>query len=210
MKGRLKAGRGRRRRFAGVAGFAVLAAAAVLVSCVRAPPPSGPDGTAGCPLAIRQMDPDRDAADVQRIEELRARLPENYRRRGNFAWAAARIEGLDKTEYFAHSGIQRLGKVSAKAAGNISGISLRPKTGRFEVLCVNHNDEVNGTNCFFRNADTERKIIEDIAKRLRDPAAAGDIRLYTDLYPCASCRHVMRQFLAVYTNVRIQVLFRER
>ncbi|HPR69763.1 MAG TPA: deaminase domain-containing protein, partial [Kiritimatiellia bacterium] len=63
---------------------------------------------------------------------------------------------------------------------------------------------------FFRNADTERKIIEDIAKRLGDPAAAGDIRLYTDLYPCASCRHVMRQFLAAYTNVRIQVLFRER
>ncbi len=198
-----------RRRRVGLAGLAVWAAAAVLVSCVRAPP-SGPDGTAGCPLAIRQIDPDRDAAEVQRIEELRARLPEKYRRRGNFAWAAARIEGLDKTEYFAHSGIQRLGKISAKAAGDISGISLRPRNGRFEVLCVNHNDEVNGTNCFFRNADTERKIIEDIAKRLGDPAAAGDIRLYTDLYPCASCRHVMCQFLAAYTNVRIQVLFRER
>lgn len=207
----METGRGRRRRFAGVAGLAVWAAAAVLVSCVRAPPPSGlAAGTAGRPLAIRQIDPDRDAAEVQRIEELRARLPEKYRRRGNFAWAAARIEGLDKTEYFAHSGIQRLGKISAKAAGDISGISLRPKTGRFEVLCVNHNDEVNGTNCFFRNADTERKIIEDIAKRLGDPAAAGDIRLYTDLYPCASCRHVMSQFLAAYTNVRIQVLFRER
>jgi hypothetical protein len=206
----METGRGRR-RFAGVAGVAVLVAAAVLVSCVRVPPPSGPAAeTAGGPLAIRPIDPDRDAADVQRIEELRARLPEKYRRRGNFAWASARIEGLDKAEYFAHSGIQRIGKVSAKAAGDLSGISLRPKTGRFEVLCVNHNDEVNGTNCFFRNADTERKIIEDIAKRLREPAAAGDIRLYTDLYPCASCRHVMRQFLAAYTNVQIQVLFRER
>ena len=58
--------------------------------------------------------------------------------------------------------------------------------------------------------DTECKILEDLAAHLPDPAATGRVRLYTDLYPCASCRHVMAQFLTVYTNVRMQVLYRER
>lgn len=167
-------------------------------------------GQAAPALAIRIVDETRDAAEIQRIEELRRKLPGRHGRRPNFAWARARIDGLEKTEYFAHSGIQRLGKFPAEVRRELEGISLRPREGRFEVLCVNHNDEVNGTNCFFRNSDTERKIIEDIERRLPDASAAGHILLYTDLYPCASCRHVMTQFLAIHTHVRIQVLFRER
>lgn len=159
---------------------------------------------------ICQIDDTLDAADLTRIEELRAKLPGRHARRVNFAWAVARIEGLEKTEYFAHSGIQRLGKFSAEVRAEIRDISLRPKKGRFTVLCVNHNDEVDGPNCFYRNSDTERKIIEDMAGRMEDPSVRGAVRLYTDLYPCASCRHVMAQFLADYTNVQMQVLYRDR
>lgn len=159
---------------------------------------------------IRLIDPDRDAATLHRIDVWRARLPEKYQRRNNFAWAIARIDGLEKSEYFAHSGIQRLGKISGEAADKIAGISLRPKKGRFEILCVNHDDEIEGDNCWPRHVDTEYKIIEDLARHLPDASAHGRVRLYTDLYPCASCRHVMRQFLAAYTNVQMQVLYRER
>lgn len=160
--------------------------------------------------SIRLIDPDRDAATLRRIEVWRARLPAKYQRRNNFAWAIARIEGLEKSEYFAHSGIQRLNKISGEAAEKIAGISLRPKKGRFAILCVNHNDEIEGDNCWPRHVDTEYKIIEDMARRLPDASAGGRVRLYTDLYPCASCRYVMRQFLAAYTNVQLQVLYRER
>lgn len=168
--------------------------------------------TAGAPPRqplIRQVDAARDQKAQQRIEQLRQKLPEKYQRRNNFAWAAVRVAGVDKTEYFAHSGIQKQTDISSEAWGPISAISLRCRKGRFTVLCVNHNDEIEGDNCWPRHVDTECKILEDLAARIPSPNAAGVVLLYTDLYPCASCRYVMEQFLAAFTNVNMQVLFRE-
>ena len=159
---------------------------------------------------IRLIEPVRDEPALKRIESVRQKLPEKNRRRNNFAWAVAKIDGLDKVEYFAHSGINGTGGLSAEAAAKIPGISPRCKKGRFEVLCVNHDDEIEGDDCWPRYMDTECKILEDLAAHLPDPSAAGRVRLYTDLYPCASCRHVMDQFLAAYPNVQMQILYRER
>ncbi len=159
---------------------------------------------------IRLIETDRDGPALERIETVRKKLPEKNRRRNNFAWAVAKIDGLDKVEYYAHSGINGTGGLSAEAAAQIPDISPRRKKGRFEVLCVNHADEIEGPDCWPRYMDTECKIIEDLAAHLPEPSAAGRVRLYTDLYPCASCRHVMAQFLASYTNVQMQVLYRER
>jgi hypothetical protein len=184
-----------------------LLAALALCGMARPPPPRAEPGRRP---VIRPADAAFEAAHRERIEELRAKLPGRSARRNNMAWARVQIEGLEKTEYFAHSGIQRLGKFSVEARQEIREISVRPRRGRFEVLCVNHNDEVNGPNCFFRNSDTERKILEELAGRLPDPAARGTVLLYTDLYPCASCRHVMGQFLSIYTNVAMEVFFRDR
>lgn len=173
----------------------------------ESPPAAAPER----PLRIRQIDESRDGPARRRLEAVRQTLPEKYRRRRNFAWAIAKIEGLEKVEYFAHSGVDRRGEISSAAAAAIENISVRPKKGgRFEVLCVNRADEVEGVDCFPRYSDTEYKIIEDLASRLPDPSAQGRVRLYTDLPPCASCRHVMRQFLGCYTNVQMQVLYRGR
>lgn len=170
------------------------------------PPPAMPERLP----AIRLIEPARDGPALKRIEAMREKLPEKNRRRNNFAWAVAKIDGLEKVEYYAHSGINGTGGLSAEAAARIPGISPRCKKGRFEVLCVNHADEIEGDDCWPRYMDTECKILEDLAARLPDPSASGRVRLYTDLYPCASCRHVMAQFLASYTNVQMQVLYRER
>ena len=198
----------------GAAGWRMIWPAAMILAlglAVRAPAQAPLPETPVRQPEIRRLDPGKDAAALARLESVRRRLPEKYRRRHNFAWAVAQIAGLEKVEYFAHSGIQSLHDVSAAAAENVDGISLRKKKGgRFEVLCVNHNDEIEGADCWPRNMDTEYKILEDLAARLADPAAVGRVRLYTDLYPCASCRHVMAQFLAVYTNVQMQVLYREK
>jgi hypothetical protein len=181
-------------------------AAAWLAVAAQAPPPAAPERHP----VIRLIEPGRDDPALARLEIVRARLPEKNRRRNNFAWAVAKIEGLEKVEYYAHSGINGLGGLSAEAAARIPDISPRCKKGRFDVLCVNHADEIEGDDCWPRYMDTEVKILEDLAAHLPDPSAAGRVRLYTDLYPCASCRHVMAQFLAIYTNVRMQVLYRER
>ena len=170
------------------------------------PPPAMPERLP----AIRLIEPARDGPALKRIEAMREKLPEKNRRRNNFAWAVAKIDGLEKVEYYAHSGINGTGGLSAEAAARIPGISPRCKKGRFEVLCVNHADEIEGDDCWPRYMDTECKILEDLAAHLPDPSASGRVRLYTDLYPCASCRHVMAQFLAIYTNVQMQVLYRER
>lgn len=185
-------------------GLAVLLA--ILAGGALAAAPAGEAGG----VRIRQIEEGRDGSTLRRIEAVRSRLPEKYRRRHNFAWAVARIEGLGKTEYYAHSGIKRKGDLSSVAAAEVESISWAPKKrGRFAVLCVNHDDVVEGPDCWLRHVDTEYKILEDVASRLPDASARGRMALYTDLYPCASCRNVMGQFLAVYTNVQMRVLYRE-
>lgn len=160
--------------------------------------------------AMRRVQPSRDAAVRARIELCREKLPEQFRHRNNFAWAVAKIPGLDKTEYFAHSGIQNLDDFSSVVAKELEGISLKPQKWQFIPVCVNQNDEVDGPNCWVRNVDTEYKILEDMAERLPDTNVVGRVRLYTDLPPCASCWDVMKQFLGTYPNIQMQVLYRER
>lgn len=159
---------------------------------------------------LRKIHAEKDALVLERIEFCRAKLPEQYRRRNNFAWAVAKIKDLDKAEYFAHSGIQSLDDFSKETVKQLEGISVRPEKGRYKALCVNQSDVVDGNDCWVRIVDTEYKILEDMAARLPDPSVKGRVKLYTDLPPCASCWNVMKQFMAEYTNVQMQVLYRRK
>ncbi len=158
---------------------------------------------------IRHLDRKEDAADLKRIWFYRKKLPEPFYRRNNFAWARADIEGLEKKEYFAHSGIQNFDAFSARVAKRLQGMSFSPEKGkgRFQTLLVDYKGNIGGPDALPRWFDTEYKILEDIASRLPDPSAAGTIRLYTNLEACPSCRGVMRQFLAAYTNVDMLVFY---
>ncbi len=158
---------------------------------------------------IRHLDRKLDSEDVKRIWYYRKKLPEPFYRRNNFAWAQADIEGLDKKEYFAHSGIQSFEGLSSRAAKRIKDISFSPEKGkgRFETLFVDYLGNIGGPNAMPRWFDTEYKILEDIASRLPDASVKGTIRLYTNLEACPSCRGVMRQFLAAYPNVEMLVLY---
>ncbi len=192
--------------------------AGLLVGLACAPAPAAPakDGPEAAAVAaparepeIRHLDRKKDSADLQRIWFYRKKLPEPFYRRNNFAWARADIEGLDKKEYFAHSGIQSLDGLSARAAKRIRGMSFSPAKGKgkFQTLFVDYLGNIDGPNALPRWFDTEYKILEDIAARLPDPSVSGSVRLYTNLEACPSCRGVMRQFLAVYTNVEMLVLY---
>lgn len=158
---------------------------------------------------IRHLDKTLDREDLKRIWHFRKKLPEPFYRRNNFAWAFADIEGLDKKEYFAHSGIQDLDDFSASVAQRLEGMSFSPAKGkaRFKTLLVDYKGNIGGPDALPRWFDTEFKILEDIASRLPDPSVKGRIRLYTNLEACPSCRGVMRQFLAIYTNVEMLVFY---
>ena len=159
---------------------------------------------------LRKLHPEKDALALERIELYRAKLPAQYRKRNNFAWAVAKIEGLDKVEYYAHSGIQSLDDFSKETAKELDGISLRPRKGHYKALCVNQNDVVDGYDCWVRVVDTEYKILEEMAAHMPDTSVKGRVKLYTDLPPCASCWNVMKQFMAEYTNVNMSVLYRRK
>ena len=159
---------------------------------------------------LRKINSTKDAAAIERIELHRAKLPVQYRERFNFAWAMVWTKEIDKTEYFAHSGIQSLDGFSSEMAENLAGISLRPTTSRYYTLCVNQSDLVDGPNCWQRTVDTEFKIVEDMVARMPDRTASGRMKLYTDLPPCASCWNVLKQFMAEYPNFRVQVLYKRK
>ena len=159
---------------------------------------------------LRKVHPERDAAVIERIEFYRDKLPEQFKARRNFAWALAEVEGLEKKEYFAHSGIQSLADFSSETAERIRDISIRPEKGHFHVLCVNQRNVVDGPDCWVREVDTEYKILEEMAAHLPDTAVKGRVKLYTDLPPCASCWNVILQFLAEYPNIQMQVLFKQK
>ena len=158
---------------------------------------------------VRHLDRKKDREDLKRIWFYRKQLPEKFYRRNNFGWAWADIERLEKKEYFAHSGIQSLDGLSSIVARRLKDMSFSPEKGkgRFQTLFVDYLGNIDGPNALPRWFDTEYKMLEDIAARLPDPSAAGKIRLYTNLEPCPSCRGVMDQFLAVYTNVEMEVFY---
>ena len=192
-----------------------LAFTCILLACA-APAFAQPPPTAAIPpppLAtrdpeLRMIDPVKDAIVLKRIDFIRRKLPEPYLSRNNFAWAIARINGLEKAEYFAHSSIQDLEAFSLETGAQLAGISLKPAPGRFSTLCVNQLGAVQGADCWQRDVDTEYKILDDLAGRLTNSAATGKILLFTELYPCPSCWNVMKQFLALYPGVEMRVLYR--
>ena len=188
----------------------------LLGTCAGTAPAAAPETNAAvaapAPVrepVIRHLDREKDRADLDRIWHFRKKIPEPFYRRNNFGWARADIPGLRKKEYFAHSGIQSLDGFSSAVAKRLKGMSFSPPKGqgRFQTLLVDYLGNIDGPAALPRWFDTEYKMLEDIAARLPDPSVTGRIRLYTNLEPCPSCRGVMRQFLAVYTNIDMLVIY---
>lgn len=193
----------------GLAWGAAAVSAAPPKKAVAEIPACEPTEVAARKPVIRHVDRKIDGADLKRVWYWRKKLPEKFYRRNNFGWACAEIEGLEKKEYFAHSGIQSLEGLSSIVARRLQGMSFSPEKGqgRFQTLFVDYLGNVDGPNAMPRWFDTEYKMLEDIAARLPDSSVTGQIRLYTNLAPCPSCRGVMDQFLAFYTNVEMEVFY---
>lgn len=166
---------------------------------------------AGNPVEIRRLDPKTEPKTAQRIEMWRERLDETLQRRYNFAWCIARVEGLSRIEYIAHSGLGGPEDLSEEAWERVRAVvapDVPEEARHYETLCVNRRNQIDGDDCWDRDQDTEFKILEAITARLADRTAEGIVILYTDLPPCASCRKVIEKFLDRYPNVRMEVLYK--
>lgn len=134
---------------------------------------------------------------------MKDKLPTWAKNKGNFGYSEVDIDGLDKTQFFAHSSIQ-----TEIPSVKDSGISIKPESSPFKTLEVNGNNVINGEGAWPRDVDIEYKILSDIQSKLGDNySASGKIKLYTELVPCPSCQSVIKQFKEMYPNIDIEVIY---
>lgn len=144
-----------------------------------------------------------DADFLKNVNTVKDKLPTWAKNKGNFGYSEVDIDGLDSTQFFAHSSIQ-----TEIPSVRDSGISIKPESSPFKPVEVNGNNVINGEGAWLRDVDTEYKILSDIQSKLGDnPSASGTIKLYTELEPWPSCQSVIEQFEEMYPNIDIEVIY---
>ncbi|WP_156130657.1 deaminase domain-containing protein [Paenibacillus durus] len=58
---------------------------------------------------------------------------------------------------------------------------------------------------FPRYQDTEAKILEDIASKIKDPNVAGEIDLFTNFDTCQSCTNLIFEFRRKFPNIKLNI-----
>lgn len=126
---------------------------------------------------------------------------------GNIGYATLLADRVQRT-YLAFSGIQT---AKDRLTLDLECVYLRPDRERwFRTLIVDNRNRISALQ-FDRKYDTESKIFEEIARDLeQDSNAAGSIYVYTERYPCPSCRSVIDHFQTMYGQVEIYVYYAKR
>ncbi len=161
----------------------------------------------------RQIDNVLDAEFLEKVEKMRKLIPGPLRSKGNFGYATVEIDGLEKTEFFAHSRIHTLDnreKFKEDVVKRLKDISLQSKKQEFETLKVNNKNIINGEKHYDRIVDTESKILEEINTKLKGNVdTTGKIIVYTDLYCCPSCQYVFKQFKEKYPKIDVTIIYKQ-
>jgi len=113
--------------------------------------------------------------------------------KGNVATADVNISGIKK-EFNAHSQIHSKDSLGADAMD----FSYAPAENNrlFKNYVI---DE------FPRYNDTEAKILEDIASKIKDPNIKGEVNLFSELNTCQSCTNVILEFRKKYPNIKLNI-----
>ncbi|WP_053081376.1 deaminase domain-containing protein [Bacillus sp. LK2] len=127
-----------------------------------------------------------------RINDIRNKMPNSkLKNQGNMAAADVNIKGLPD-EFIAHSKIH---------GPNSKGADV----GNFSPASENRIFKSYTVDKFPRYNDTEAKILEDIASRVKDPNISGKIDLYTELPACQSCTNVILEFRKSFPNIKLNI-----
>ncbi|WP_156117043.1 T7SS effector LXG polymorphic toxin [Lysinibacillus odysseyi] len=112
---------------------------------------------------------------------------------GNVATADVNILGVKK-EFNAHSQIHSSDSLGADVMDFSYATAESNRIFKNYVI-----DE------FPRYNDTEVKILEDIASKIKDPNIKGEINLFSELNTCQSCTNVILEFREKYPNIKLNV-----
>jgi len=156
-------------------------------------------GDSGGRFPTKLIDPEADKHIIDKVAEARGGLSNKYKERGNFAYAEVNVTGVDKTDFYAHSGIHN----SAKGIPGTEEFSFKPENPVYKATEAPDN----AGNIYLRDADTEYKILNDVANRLGgNKDVTGTIRLFTEKDTCGSCNKIIQQFQKDYPNIKVEVL----
>ncbi|AOK89382.1 deaminase domain-containing protein [Paenibacillus polymyxa] len=152
-------------------------------------------------IPARPIDLETEQYLIDKVVEARSGLSNKYKDKGNFAYVKAEIEGLDQSEFFAHSKISDPNK---KIPGT-EKFSLDPENPSFPATKA-ALDEGKG-DIILRDMDTEYKILNDIDKKLGDNREAkGTITMFTEKDTCGSCNLVISKFKEKYSGITIELI----
>ncbi|MET1256371.1 deaminase domain-containing protein [Aliikangiella maris] len=142
---------------------------------------------------------------LNRSLELRGQLTSKLKREGNFGVAQIDIDGLP-SELKAHSKINFVGDKGADKGF----VLLKPQDEwAFIPKKINSSGYIDDAG-YLRHADTEFKLLEDIAARLgNNTQASGRVNLFTERLACQSCGDVILDFRSRYPNVQLNVFSRD-
>ncbi|RUS67271.1 tRNA nuclease CdiA [Saezia sanguinis] len=134
--------------------------------------------------------------------EARQGLPPN---KGNVAVAEINIPELADQPFItkAFSGYQtdKDGFVG-KPSGNVDTWALQPQKSSPEFI--------GGPGAYFRDVDTEFKILENLAQKLGpNTNATGTVNLISEKVVCPSCTTVIMQFRERYPNIQLNIFTRD-
>ena len=129
---------------------------------------------------------------TEKMEGFNSRLKSS----GNIA--GAYLDGDVSTMYYAHS---KISNIPDKYHGT-GEIVLIKDNRRFECVDVKKADgSIRTDTCF----DTEAKLFEYFAE-LYKIRPFKTLTMYSERGMCPSCRYVMRQFMAAFPNVKVNVI----
>ncbi|WP_289306543.1 deaminase domain-containing protein, partial [Paenibacillus terrae] len=112
-----------------------------------------PDVSYGKVYPTRQIDLEAEGHIIDRVRDLRGRLSNRLKEDGNFAYSEVDIPGIDKKEFYAHSGLNGDNK-----AKDYADFSIKPtKKPKYEATKA---PDKSG-RIYKRDMDTEYKILND-------------------------------------------------
>ncbi|MFJ5566775.1 deaminase domain-containing protein, partial [Lysinibacillus xylanilyticus] len=147
----------------------------------------------------KQIDPKVDQHIFDKVAEARGQLSNKYKSGGNFAYAEVNISGVNKKDFYAHSGIQD----AAKKIPGTEEFSFQTSNPTFKAIEAPNK----AGKSFLRDVDTEYKILNDLAERIgTNYEAKGKVKLFTEKVVCDSCDQVIQQFNKKYPNIEVEVI----
>nr|WP_299172743.1 deaminase domain-containing protein [uncultured Allomuricauda sp.] len=156
----------------------------------------------GGSLTTRVLNLTSDANLINRVKSIRQSLTSKFKKSGNFGYADVNIQGVSKTEFYAHSKIDEL---TGTLPEKVPDISLKPKTADEIYPWTTENSSAGIP--IDRNIDTEYKILTELTHKIGDnPNVTGSIKLFTERAPCPSCSNVIDLFKDRYKLLDVEII----